>query len=134
MKRFDMIIAEALLAPSFYSFTFSVNIEEFKANFIDLNPTNDQIRMAIIYIGYMVYDIFNNSNFNFKNEINYIQNKLFVLACLNKDVSENKMNLGFLYKDGGQVFIDWQELKEFKFIYNDLEGTFKYKKIDYSML
>lgn len=134
MRRFDMIVAEALLIPSFYSFNFSVNIEEFKANFIDENPSDEQIRMAIIFVGYMVYDIFNNSNFKFKKDINYLQNKMFVLACLNKDVSENKMNLGFLYKDGGQVIIDWQELKEFHFIYNEIEATFKYKKIDYSML
>ena len=30
MRRFDMIVAEALLISSFYSFNFSVNIEELK--------------------------------------------------------------------------------------------------------
>ena len=134
MKRFDMIVSEALLDSKFNSFSFSVNFEEFKANFTTEKPTNDQIRMAITFIGYIVYDVFNNSNVNFIKEINYISNKMLVLATLNKDVSVNKMNLSFLSKEKEQVIINWQELSNFSFIYNGIEGTFNYKKIEYSML
>ena len=134
MKRFDMIVAEAMLNNTFYSFAFEVDYESFKENFININPTNDQIRMAITFVGYMVYDIFNKGNFNFQEEINFISNKMFVLSTLDKGVSVNNMNLNFIKKEGNQTVIDWEDFKEFKFKYNDIEATFSYKKIQYSML
>ena len=90
--------------------------------------------MAIIFIGYMIYDIFNKGNFKFKQEIDFISNKMFVLATLDKSVSVSNMNLCFIKKEGAQIIIDWEDFKEFGFKYNGIEATFNYKKIQYSML
>ena len=133
MKRFDMIVAEALLKPSFYSFTFEVDYNAFKENFTNEKVTNDQIRMAIVFIGYMVYDIFEKGNFNFQTEIDYISNKMFILTTLDKGASVNNMNLSFLIKEGSFIEIDWTDFKKFNFIYNGIEATFDYKKIQYSI-
>ena len=134
MKRFDMIVSEALLNNSFYSFSFEVDFEAFKQNFINSKVTNDQIRMSIIFVGYMIYDIFNKGNFKFKQEIDFISNKMFVLATLDKSVSVSNMNLCFVKKEGTQIIIDWENFREFGFKYNGIEATFNYKKIQYSML
>lgn len=134
MKRFDMIVAEALLKPLFYSFTFEVDYNAFKENFTNEKVTNDQIRMAIVFVGYMVYDIFMKDNFKFQNEIDYISNKMFILTTLDKGASVNNMNLSFLIKEGSFIEIDWTDFKKFNFIYNGIEATFDYKKIQYSIL
>ena len=133
MKRFDMIVSEALLEPDFYSFSFEVDFLTFKKNFVVDNPTNSQIRMAMIFVGYVIYDVFNNNNFNFQENIKFITNKMFVLTTLDKTASVNNMNLSFIKKDGNNIYIDWMELKEFNFIYNKIQGSFSYQTIKYSM-
>ena len=133
MKRFDMIVSEALVHKDFYSFTFSLDFDMFKQNFTE-KVSNDQIRMAIIFVGYLVYDLFNKENFKFKKDINYISNKYFVLATLDKTASIKNMKLNFLKQEKKEIFIDWSEFKKFNFSFNNISGTFNYKKIDYSIL
>jgi hypothetical protein len=134
MKRFDMIVSEALLKKDFYSFSFSLDYEMFKENFTNDKPTNDQIRMSIIFVGYLIYDLFNKGNFKFKKEIDFILNKYFTLACLDKDAGINKMKLSFIKKKANNIEIDWNEFRKFDFTYNNIKATFDYKKIVYSII
>ena len=134
MKRFDMIISEALLKKDFYSFSFSLDYEMFKENFTNDKPTNDQIRMSIIFVGFLVYDLFEKGNFQFKKEVDFLSNKYFILACLDKDAGINKMNLSFIKKKDDNVELDWNEFKKFDFTYNNIKATFDYKKIVYSII
>ncbi len=88
MKRFDMLIAEALLENNFFKFEFEiVDIQELIDN-LDENSNDRDIRNAYIYLGfvthYTVIDRFNP---------NSVEPSILKPSCMDKDVSKAKLGI-----------------------------------------
>ena len=92
MKRFDMLIAEALLESDFFKFEFEItDIQELIDN-LDESSNDRDIRNAYIYLGflthYAVIDRF---------DPNSVEPPILKPACMDKDVS--KAGLGIVLDD-----------------------------------
>lgn len=133
IKRLDMIVSEAMIKTGFVNFSFAVEYESFIKNIKSDNITPAQVRMAITYVGYIVYEMFERRNLKFKSAINFISNNLFVLATSDKNASAKNTGLSFVEINNNEVYLNTSNIIEFNFIYNGINCSFSSKGIKYRM-
>jgi hypothetical protein len=134
MRRFDLIVAEGLVMEEFTSFNIEFDYESFITN-IDNKLENKNIRMAMIFVGYLIHHAIVTNNLNFKSKPYIIPNNKFVICCTDKDASINNTGLIFMSltdKKNKIYEFDINKVEYFEFTYN--QNKYQFTKTGIKML
>lgn len=119
LRRFDMLISEAVLDNGFFNFDFSIDSDSFLGLLSNLDsPNNDRnIRNSIIYIGYVVHKAIK-SNIYIGQVTNPVELYIFKNATMDKDASSKFIK--FVQKIDNTFVIDPRLIVPFVINYNGI--------------